>query len=48
MDAGSAGTGIEHWVIIPQGHPGFDTWAYIILVALIIAPPAEGLVANGP
>ncbi len=37
MDAGSAGTGIEHWVVIPQGHPGFDTWAYIILVALIIA-----------
>ena len=37
MDAGSAGTGIEHWVIIPQGHPAFDTWAYIILVALIVA-----------
>jgi hypothetical protein len=37
MDAGSAGSGIEHWVVIPQGHPGFDTWAYIILVALIIA-----------
>jgi ABC-type branched-subunit amino acid transport system permease subunit len=23
-------------VIIPQGHPAFDTWAYIILVAAII------------
>jgi len=36
VDAGSAGTGIEHWVIIPEGHPAFDTWAYIILVAAII------------
>ena len=36
VDAGSAGTGIEHWVIIPEGHPSFDTWAYIILVAAII------------
>jgi branched-chain amino acid transport system permease protein len=36
VDAGSAGTGIEHWVIIPEGHPAFDTWAYIILVALIV------------
>jgi branched-chain amino acid transport system permease protein len=36
VDAGSAGTGIEHWVIIPKGHPAFDTWAYIILVALIV------------
>ncbi len=37
VDAGSAGSAIEHWVIIPQGHPAFDTWAYIILVALIVA-----------
>jgi ABC-type branched-subunit amino acid transport system permease subunit len=36
VDAGAAATGIEHWVIIPQGHPGFDTWAYIILVAAIV------------
>ena len=36
VDAGSAATGIEHWVIIPQGHPGFDTWAYVILVAAIV------------
>jgi branched-chain amino acid transport system permease protein len=36
LDAGSAATGIEHWVVIPEGHPGFATWAYIILVALIV------------
>ena len=36
VDAGSAATGIEHWVIIPQGHPGFDTWAYVFLVAAIV------------
>jgi branched-chain amino acid transport system permease protein len=36
VDAGSSATGIEHWVIIPQGHPSFDTWAYIILIALIV------------
>ena len=37
VDAGSAGSAIEHWVIIPAGQGAFDTWAYIILVALIIA-----------
>ena len=37
VDAGSAATGIEHWVMIPKGHGGFDTWAYIILVVLIVA-----------
>jgi branched-chain amino acid transport system permease protein len=36
VEAGSSGTAIEHWVIIPSGHPGFDTWAYILLVALIV------------
>jgi branched-chain amino acid transport system permease protein len=36
VTAGSTGTAIEHWVIIPEGHPAFDTWAYIVLVVLII------------
>jgi ABC-type branched-subunit amino acid transport system permease subunit len=36
VDAGSAGSALEHWVIIPKGHPAFDTWAYIVLVAAIV------------
>jgi branched-chain amino acid transport system permease protein len=36
VDAGAGGSALEHWVILPKGHPAFDTWAYIILVAAII------------
>jgi ABC-type branched-subunit amino acid transport system permease subunit len=36
VDPGTAGGALEHWVILPKGHPAFDTWAYIILVAAII------------
>jgi branched-chain amino acid transport system permease protein len=35
LDAGSAGKGIREWVIIPNG-TGFQTWAYILLVAAIV------------
>jgi ABC-type branched-subunit amino acid transport system permease subunit len=36
IDAGSAGKAINDWVIIPSGQ-SFQTWAYIILVAAIVA-----------
>jgi branched-chain amino acid transport system permease protein len=37
VDAGSAGDQIRDWVIIPRGHAGFHTLAYIALVGAIVA-----------
>jgi branched-chain amino acid transport system permease protein len=37
VDAGSAANAIADWVIIPRGHGSFDTYAYIALVAAIVA-----------
>jgi branched-chain amino acid transport system permease protein len=37
VDAGSAGDAIRDWVIIPRGHAGFHTLAYIALVGAIVA-----------
>jgi ABC-type branched-subunit amino acid transport system permease subunit len=37
VDAGSAGHAIREWVLIPQGHAGFRTLAYIALVAAVVA-----------
>jgi len=39
VDAGSASTAkaIADWVIIPEGHSSFNTYAYIALVAAIVA-----------
>jgi ABC-type branched-subunit amino acid transport system permease subunit len=36
VDAGSTGKAISDWVVIPQGHAGFQTWAYIGLVFAIV------------
>ncbi|MBA3716615.1 MAG: branched-chain amino acid ABC transporter permease [Actinobacteria bacterium] len=36
VDAGSAASAIRNWVIVPSGHTGFQTWAYIVLVAAIV------------
>ena len=37
VDAGSAAHAIGDWVVIPRGHPGFDTYAYIALVVVVVA-----------
>ncbi len=37
VDAGSAAHAIAGWVVIPRGHAGFHTLAYIGLVAAIVA-----------
>jgi hypothetical protein len=36
-DGGSTGRALADWVLIPRGHAAFHTWAYIALVAAIVA-----------
>jgi ABC-type branched-subunit amino acid transport system permease subunit len=37
LDAGSAASAIHDWVLIPRGHSSFNTYAYIALVAAVVA-----------